>query len=254
MSPEGSNWNEDEVILALDLYLDHRRILDGSHYEVQELIRLTGRTPGSVVRKLLNLQAIDKPGGGLDHYSATDKSVWNKFAGDKEKLREMADMIRQNLFTKSPKIEDEQVDADEKRILEGRIESTERMTRTRRRLYVAAMRRIALKNYSARCCFCGMDIPEFLEVAHIRSWSDDAKKRLSPSNVLCLCVLHHRAFDEGFLGISSDLSILVSSRLRRSSPGSRLADEVEGVHVQSAKKYAPDSEAIAYHLSNIFKP
>ncbi len=72
-----------------------------------------------------------------------------------------------------------------------------------------------LANYEDSCSVCDLNVPELLVAAHIHSWADDVENRLNLSNTLCLCVLHHAAFDKGFLSISDDWKILVSHDVKR---------------------------------------
>ncbi len=39
--------------------------------------------------------------------------------------------------------------------------------------------------------------------------------RLNPENGLCLCNIHDRAFELGYIGIKSDYSILISNELKQ---------------------------------------
>ena len=55
--------------------------------------------------------------------------------------------------------------------------------------------------YEFKCCICGLNVPELLEAAHIRSWAEDINNRLNPENGVALCVLHHKAYDRGLIKI-----------------------------------------------------
>ena len=50
-------------------------------------------------------------------------------------------------------------------------------------------------------------IEKLLEAAHIIEWSKDPHNRLNPYNGLCLCSIHHKAFDLGWLIIDESLTI-----------------------------------------------
>src|SRR5699024_3936827 len=69
---------------------------------------------------------------------------------------------------------------------------------TRSRLHQAPLRSAALRHYSpAACHYCGLDVLEILEVAHIEP--DSAGGAASVDNVRLLCANHHRAFDRCLL-------------------------------------------------------
>ena len=112
-SMRSPNWTRDEVILALDLYVRRREkgvTWDGKVPEVVELAHLLRelpihpneirtekfRSPNSVSLKLSNLSSLDSDyAGGATHTSTIDKEVWQDFEGDSERLRKVAESIRQ---------------------------------------------------------------------------------------------------------------------------------------------------------------
>ena len=184
---EGRLWDREEVILAMALYQKAGRLLGHESAEVQALARLLRRSVGSVATKLANLRSVERKGrGGLRHVSAVDRKVWMEFAGHEKELQEEADRIREARYQKDPRLDEEQIKADEQRILNGVAESTDRLSHTRMRQQTDALRRVVLRNYDGRCSFCGIDIPELLEAAHIIPWSVDVKARLAPTNAICL--------------------------------------------------------------------
>ena len=74
-------------------------------------------------------------------------------------------------------------------------------SRRKVRIGQAILREILLRMYGGKCCICGLNIPELLEVAHIKSWTEDPHNRLNPENCLLLCPLHHKALDKGYIKI-----------------------------------------------------
>ena len=82
---KGRNWNEDEVTLALGLYLitPYSKI-DKKNLRIAMLAKLLGRTANSVSMKLGNLADLDpevarKGRKGLKNGSRMDKRVWDDF-------------------------------------------------------------------------------------------------------------------------------------------------------------------------------
>ena len=65
------------------------------------------------------------------------------------------------------------------------------------RLHQAPLRDAALRKYGARCMYCGLDIVEVLEAAHVIP--DSKGGAASTANVRVLCANHHTAFDKGLL-------------------------------------------------------
>ena len=72
-----------------------------------------------------------------------------------------------------------------------------------------------LRAYRYRCAMCGYDgrldaAAVGLEAAHVRWWAEGGPDETN--NGLCLCVMHHKLFDRGVLGIRQDRSIMVSGQ------------------------------------------
>ena len=65
-------------------------------------------------------------------------------------------------------------------------------------------------NYELRCAITGISTKAFLVAAHIVPWSHDQSIRLDPSNGICLSLLMDRAFENGYLIIEDDLSIVIN--------------------------------------------
>lgn len=106
------NWSEDELILALDLYLSHGQ-LPASAAETLALSnllrRLAGaslseygtsfRSPDAVAMKLANFAALDPgyAGSALQHGNQEDKIIWDRFADDRPNLVQVANSIKARL-------------------------------------------------------------------------------------------------------------------------------------------------------------
>lgn len=71
------------------------------------------------------------------------------------------------------------------------------------------------KNYHNKCCFpgCKVNDPKFLVGSHIARWVDTPDKRGSISNGLCLCVLHDKAFENGYFSLDDELRIIISYKI-----------------------------------------
>jgi hypothetical protein len=112
--------------------------------------------------------------------------------------------------------------------------------------------RISIRNlYNNRCAMCGLGLhapdgqPE-VEAAHI------FPKRLGASddlrNGICLCRLHHWAFDCGWITIADDLTILVRNDLPRSADYSALASLAgKSIRLPADVRYRPHPLFLAEH-------
>ena len=96
---------------------------------------------------------------------------------------------------------------------------------TRQRLHQAPLRGAALRRYGARCMYCGLDVEEVLEAAHIIP--DSKGGAASTDNIRILCANHHSAFDKGLLKIDGDLLVPAPGApevLPRAKPASKVSD------------------------------
>lgn len=90
------------------------------------------------------------------------------------------------------------IDTDQQREID-RI-YVDRTVRTRR--HQARLRRMAFRHYPPKCHYCGLDVVEVLDTAHLTA--DRLGGAASVDNVRILCANHHRAFDAGLLAWSDD--------------------------------------------------
>ena len=75
-------------------------------------------------------------------------------------------------------------------------------------------RPMVLLAYERRCAMCGFDgrfsdLAIGLEAAHVRWHAFDGPDELE--NGICLCILHHKLFDIGALGITDERTVAVSA-------------------------------------------
>ena len=105
-------WAEEELILALDLYLrsgllndtdpsvvDLSRVLNALSVYPERPDRARFRNPNGVAMKLANFAAVDPNyyGRGLTRGGRRDAEVWNRYASDEDALAMIADAIREGL-------------------------------------------------------------------------------------------------------------------------------------------------------------
>lgn len=126
------------------------------------------------------------------------------------------------------------------------------MSLAKRRRYQSKLRDIVLGDYGWKCALCDMNHPALLEASHIKPYRIAEKDKNQPANMLCLCVLHHRLFDLGLISIGPDLSVLVSSEIKKSrcSFFSIWLDEKSKLRLP--KRYHPIPELLLFHQKAIF--
>lgn len=176
-------WTRDELILALDLYLRHRKSLPPKHHpEVQELSLLLGRlghalglcesqsfrNANGVYMKLANFRRWDpeyiKDGKtGLAKGNKDEGVVWAEFANDPAKLAAVVAAIRTAVDSPQAAPHDlagsDEPDIEEAE--EGKVLTRLHRTRERKRSLVEAKKKEALKKQGRlRCEACDFDFAE----------------------------------------------------------------------------------------------
>lgn len=176
-SGRNPNWTRDELILALDHYLDHRgrdprpqaeeilfltaQIADVSHALGLTSSRDPLRNPDAVAMKLRNFSAHDPKYTANGRTSLTrgnklESVLWEEFSGSPHKLKRIAHSIS-NLVdlteANSTIAEEEGFEAPE-----GRILTRVHKYRERNRVLVKRKKASVLRNFGCLCCeVCGFD-------------------------------------------------------------------------------------------------
>jgi putative restriction endonuclease len=110
-----------------------------------------------------------------------------------------------------------------------------------------------LKAYG-RCAITGEHTPIVLDGAHIQRYLGPRSNH--PQNGILLTKEFHALFDAGYVTITPDLQVRVSDRLRRDfKNGHRYYpyDDRPLVSVPNDRNLAPSRDALAWHMSNVFK-
>lgn len=175
-------WSRDELILALDLYMEHRASPLGKDaaqiVELSSVLNTLGdvigqreaatyRNANGVYMKLMNFRRFDpdfaaKGKSGLARGNKDEELVWNKFAHDVPGLRRVAQLIREGISLdgaagslRNP--EESWVEEAE----EGQILTRIHRLRERDRRLVAAAKAAALNQHGRlQCVACGFDFVE----------------------------------------------------------------------------------------------
>jgi 5-methylcytosine-specific restriction protein A len=175
------DWTRDELILALDLYLNHSRPLPGkSSKEVVELSNLlnrigskihgeagkeaTYRNANGVYMKLMNFRRFDPDytatgRKGLTAGNKDEEVVWMQFAGDTIKCHDVALAIIKNLDSEGADLSDHESDEGFfEDAAEGRLLTRLHMRRERNQALVQAKKRMVLKEGKGLACeICGFN-------------------------------------------------------------------------------------------------
>jgi putative restriction endonuclease len=122
------------------------------------------------------------------------------------------------------------------------------------RLGQGAFRVLVTDTYSRRCAVSGEKTLPVLEAAHIRPYEKQGPHKVS--NGLLLRSDIHKLFDKGYLTISADYRIEVSSRIKEQFENGRDYYKYHGkelVTVPILLDQRPGEEFISWHNENIYQ-
>ena len=195
------DWTRDELIVALDFYLEHRlRTPNKASREIKELSELlnrigrklfagasgseTFRNENGVYMKLMNFRRMDpeyasRGRTGLTKGNRLEEPLWAEFAGDPDRCSRVARAIVANLGDLES-TQDLEIDGDLQEAEEGRILTRIHLVRERNRQLVKKKRREALhRDGKLACEACGFNFASFygdrgdgfMECHHMRAVS-----------------------------------------------------------------------------------
>lgn len=98
------------------------------------------------------------------------------------------------------------------------VDGPDRMTLVKQRIHQDRFREAVRRAYRTRCAFCELHLVELLDAAHIIPYRE-RRGVTQVQNGLCLCKLHHAAFDADLLGLSPALRVAVRPDIRRDADG-----------------------------------
>lgn len=140
------------------------------------------------------------------------------------------------------------LDEPEPVIASDPIERRYAFREVRVRVHQARFRGRVLPAYRDQCAICRLKEVRLLDAAHIVGDLEDAGEP-TISNGLCLCTIHHRAYDHDLVGISPDYRVHVARRLLEDEDGPMLdlLKTFEGAAITTPRPAAlrPDPERLA---------
>jgi putative restriction endonuclease len=121
----------------------------------------------------------------------------------------------------------------------------------------ASWRMAVLEAWDRQCAFCGFDgqaggVPVGLEAAHVRWFALDGPDTLD--NGLALCMLHHKLFDRGMLGLDENFAVVVSRRFSARTPHGRAVYELHGHRLAPRPGTPlPADPHVRWHTEQVFQ-
>jgi 5-methylcytosine-specific restriction enzyme A len=204
-------WKRDELILALELYFRHNpNKISDNHEEVEKLSKILNSLPihedrpnaekfrntSGVYMKLCNFLRLDPSykGKGLKAGSKLEVEIWNEFAADKEKLKDLANAIK--LGVQMPTVEKPTSEDEEEEFPEGKVLYRVHRMRERSGKVIKQKKDLALKNNELHCEVCTFDFYKrygelgkgYIECHHtipISEYEENTKTKLSDLVLVC---------------------------------------------------------------------
>ncbi len=119
-------------------------------------------------------------------------------------------------------------------------------------------RRNVLREYNYKCAVCGFDLGVDdvvfgIEAAHIK-W----KQFYGPCTVdngLALCSIHHKAFDKGVIGLTSEYKVMISNTLNGGDWSDILFYKFDGnmIYLPRNSVSLPKRSNIAWHTKEVYR-
>lgn len=122
------------------------------------------------------------------------------------------------------------------------------------RLGQGAFRLMVMDAYGRRCAVTGEKTLPALDAAHIRPFHDTASHEVR--NGILLRSDIHRLFDQGYVTVTPDLRFRVSSQIRDQFHNGLIYYDLHdhAVRVPDAVDQHPDTSALEWHSSTIYRP
>jgi len=245
-----TNLTRNQLIVAFNLYckIPFGRI-HNRNPEIISLASMLDRSPNAVSWKLANFASLDpslkkRNIAGATHGGKLEKEVWSEFNEDWERLSFESEALRRQMSGQVT------IEEDDRLFPEGRTRDAVVRTRVNQDFFRSAV----LAAYNSTCCITGLAVGELLNASHIVPWSKDIKNRTNPRNGLCLNAIHDRAFDRGFLTITTDYAVQLSPRIKDVEDRGleSLIHRYDGAKISVPKRFAPDIQFLLYHHQNVF--
>jgi putative restriction endonuclease len=250
-----NNWTKEQTIIAFNVYC---KIPFKSSSKINPTIikyaNIIGRSPSALNMKIGNFGRLDpalkeQDISGLTNGSKLDKEIWEEFHGNWDKLAFESEKLIAEFQHKSIE-ESTGIDLDDIPLGEVR----ERVVKMR--VNQSFFRSAVLSSYNQKCCITGLSILDLLIASHIKPWKDDKENRLNPQNGLCLNAIHDRAFDKGYITITTDYKVHVSKYFDEYSADKAVKDLFLKYDKQSIilpDRFLPAKEFLEWHYYELYK-
>lgn len=253
-------WTREEFMLVMNLYTKIRYgQFNNRNSEVIKLAETIGKTPGAVAYKLVHLSSQDpyhqnRGIKGLANPGKNAIEIYRDFQENWDEMLYQSEVLLAKYKNKTIEQEySEWEDADLEILKNKKGLDKERLVKTR--VNQSLFRRIITNNYSNSCSVCSLNIDKLLVASHILKWSENQKERLNPENGLCLCNIHDKAFELGYLGITADYKVNISNELATISKDTYFAmfQRHKNQKIIMPDKFYPNPSFLDNHYQTTFR-
>lgn len=259
---ERSKWIREEFMLVMNLYTKLRYGQFNYHNaEVIKLASLIGKTPGAVAFKLVHLSRQDPKHKdrvkGLANPGKNAIEIYNEFVSNWDEMLYESEVLLakyQNKKVEEIALEKQDIEYIERDVLNGK-EGIDVARLVKTRVNQSLFRKVVLNNYSNSCSICNLNINSLLIASHIIKWSSNESNRLNPENGLCLCSIHDKAFELGYLGVRSDYKVLISpslNQIEEKETFQAFFKRHENHLIKLPDKFYPNPEFLEQHFKSTF--
>ncbi|MBI4000294.1 MAG: HNH endonuclease [Nitrospira defluvii] len=260
-------WTRDQLLVVFNLYCKIPfSKTKANNPLVIEVARLIGRSAASVAMKLGNFGSFDpalRAQGikGLTRVSSADRGIWDEFNQSWENLSIESELATERLLAGSRTTPSERNKAKSSselyacKLQDLLDRPSEKVREVKVRLHQKFFREAVLASYGSSCCVCCNPVPQLLTAGHIIPWANREDLRANPRNGLCLCSLHHDAFDCGLWTIEDSYEIRLSPELMAYLPNSTLESgfiNYSKTKIRMPDKFWPEKAFLAFHRTNLF--
>lgn len=250
-----NRWTKEQTIIVFNLYCKIPfQKASSTNPDIVRTAKIIGRSPSSVKMKIGNFGSFDpelrKKGiVGLSNVSKLDKDIWDEFNSNWGKLAYESELLIAKFLKKDIGNVN---DVDLTDIPEGK----DRLSAVKARINQNFFRQAVLSANNYSCCITGIKVPQLLIASHIIPWSKRKETQLNPRNGLCLNALHDKAFDSGFITISTEYRIKISNviynKYKNDTNTINWFNEYQNNKINLPERFVPEKQFLEYHHENIF--
>ena len=242
---EGEKWSDDEMILALAMYLDPQGTKKN---DIRIFTEITNRSEGSIKRRWGNYAACDeeylKSGRkGLGHGGPKVERFWKMFQQNPAELfKRASDIMEDNGFYREITFLDDQG-------YSGVVTGGEIIGLVKQRMGQDSLRRALLNETGGKCSVTGIEERQILRCSHIVPWSQCTtdKQKTSLDNVLCLNAFHDSLFDKHLMTVDEDHCIHYAPILKQRMDCNIYRTMCDGFPTLHVRKIAPNPKYLQIH-------